>query len=334
MQIRRRGSPVQSMTFRSHAAAERWARDAESQADKGVLVDLAAAKSTSVSELLGKYLEDVTPHKKSKASEASAISSVIDGLGVVLLIDLTPEAISRWGARRLKKVSSDTLRKELNVLSHAIDIAPSAWGIYLPSNPVRAARKAIRLKPGKSRDRRLVPGEFRRLLKASTKPNRALWIWFVESAMRRGEVAAMKPERRQGGFLPIPDSKTGKPRTIPITRHMDRAWNDLPFGMKPDSITQAFDRSCRRAGIEDLRLHDLRHEATSRLFEKGLAIQEVATITGHSDWASLKRYTHPSREVIAKKLAAARPGRRPDPGCPPPDASPASSSAPETDRRK
>ncbi len=60
-------------------------------------------------------------------------------------------------------------------------------------------------------------------------------------------------------------------------------------------ITQAFDRACRRAGIENLRFHDLRHEATSRLFEKGLNPMEVSTITGHKTLQRLKRDTHKSR---------------------------------------
>ena len=57
-----------------------------------------------------------------------------------------------------------------------------------------------------------------------------------------------------------------------------------------------------RAGIENLRFHDLRHEATTRLFEKGLNIMEVASITGHKDLRMLRRYTHLKAEDLAKKL--------------------------------
>ena len=53
-----------------------------------------------------------------------------------------------------------------------------------------------------------------------------------------------------------------------------------------------FTRLKEQCGIEDLRFHDLRHEATSRLFEKGLNTMEVASITGHEDLKMLKRYTH------------------------------------------
>ncbi|MGB5614379.1 MAG: tyrosine-type recombinase/integrase [Sedimenticolaceae bacterium] len=61
-------------------------------------------------------------------------------------------------------------------------------------------------------------------------------------------------------------------------------------------------RAICRAGIEDLRFHDLRHEATTRLFEKGLNIMEVASITGHKDLHMLRRYTHLKAEDLARKL--------------------------------
>ena len=69
------------------------------------------------------------------------------------------------------------------------------------------------------------------------------------------------------------------------------------------AIKKAFSRATRRAGIEDLHFHDLRHEATTRLFERGLNIMEVSSITGHTDFRMLRRYTHLKAEDLAKKLA-------------------------------
>ena len=60
----------------------------------------------------------------------------------------------------------------------------------------------------------------------------------------------------------------------------------------------------KRANIKDLRVHDLRHEATSRLFELGLDAMEVSTITGHKTLSMLKRYTHLKARNLAQKLAA------------------------------
>jgi hypothetical protein len=60
-------------------------------------------------------------------------------------------------------------------------------------------------------------------------------------------------------------------------------------------------RARDKLGLKDLRLHDLRHEATSKLFERGLSPIEVATITGHKTLNTLKRYTHPNVTEIARK---------------------------------
>ncbi len=70
--------------------------------------------------------------------------------------------------------------------------------------------------------------------------------------------------------------------------------------MHPDSISQAFDRVCESSGITGLTFHDLRHEATSRLFEKGLNPMQVAAITGHKTLQMLKRYTHLRAENLAR----------------------------------
>ena len=74
------------------------------------------------------------------------------------------------------------------------------------------------------------------------------------------------------------------------------------FTYTPRGLSGAFLRLCRRLGIDDLRFHDLRHEATSRFFEKGLNPVEVATITGHKDTKMVMRYTHLRAEDLATKL--------------------------------
>ena len=72
--------------------------------------------------------------------------------------------------------------------------------------------------------------------------------------------------------------------------------------MTAEAVKLAYIRAVRRAGIENLTFHDLRHEATTRLFEKGLNIMEVASITGHKDLRMLRRYTHLRAENLAQRL--------------------------------
>ncbi len=129
------------------------------------------------------------------------------------------------------------------------------------------------------RDRRLQPGELERIL-ASTESKElgAIVLLAVETAMRRSEIAGLVRSNidLKKRILVLPDTKNGERRVVPLSTKAVELLAGLPprigrrvFGMAPDSISQAFERACARAGIEDLRYHDLRHEAASRLFERG-----------------------------------------------------------------
>ncbi len=128
--------------------------------------------------------------------------------------------------------------------------------------------------------------------------------------MRRGEMLAVKKyhidfDKRT---LLIPESKNGRARTIPLSipavellsKH--GATDGRLFPTTANAFRLAWERVKRRAGIADLHFHDLRHEAISRFFEKGLSVPEVALISGHRDLRMLLRYTHPMSEGILRKL--------------------------------
>jgi len=123
----------------------------------------------------------------------------------------------------------------------------------------------------------------------------------LETAMRRGELVDMRWTHVDLAkrILHVPVTKTETPRYIPLSTKAAEILRGLPrridgrvFGVRPQSITQAFERACSRAKIVNLTFHDLRHEATSRLFERGLNPMQVAAITGHKTLQMLKRYTH------------------------------------------
>jgi integrase len=140
----------------------------------------------------------------------------------------------------------------------------------------------------------------------------------LETAMRQGELIRLHWEHidlnRRTAHLP--DTKNGEARTVPLSTNAIRVLRALPRsphgqvfpGITTEAIKRAYIRAVRRTGIEDLRFHDLRHEATTRLFENGLNIMEVATITGQKDLRMLRmlrmlrRYTHLKAEDLAMKL--------------------------------
>jgi len=105
------------------------------------------------------------------------------------------------------------------------------------------------------------------------------------------------------------NTKNGFPRTVPLSTGALNVIKDTPrsgptvFAISANALRLAWERLRRRAGVLELRFHDLRHEAVSRFFERGLNVPEVAMISGHRDLRMLFRYTHPKPEEVAAKLS-------------------------------
>lgn len=90
----------------------------------------------------------------------------------------------------------------------------------------------------------------------------------------------------------------------PVLKTDDGKDDPRVFPYNAKSIGTAFTRAMKVLGIEDLRFHDLRHEAVSRLFERGYSIQEVAQFSLHRSWKTLQRYTHLRPEQVPERAAA------------------------------
>jgi integrase len=118
----------------------------------------------------------------------------------------------------------------------------------------------------------------------------------------------------EAGVIHIPPEHRGVgnkcvPPTLPLSRRAVGVLGALPvdisgrvFPTTANAIRLIWKRVAKQLGIEGLRWHDLRHEAASRLFEKGLHPLEVASITGHKSLSMLRRYTHLQPSDIARKL--------------------------------
>lgn len=312
-QIRKRGQPLQSKTFETRAAAETWARAIEVEMDKGVFVSRAEAETTTLKELLKRYLEEVTPHKKGAAPEANRIRAFMrHPLARRFVAGIRGVDIASYRDERLRVVSSGTVKRDLSILGHLFEVARREWGIQI-HNPVRDIKLPAN---GRPRDRRLLDDEEWKLIAACRKA-RNPWLLpivqlAIETAMRRGELLSLRWKhidlRRRTAHLP--DTKNGESRTVPLSTTAADILDALPRGVRgevfpgvtPEAVKLAYIRAVRRAGIENLTFHDLRHEATTRLFEKGLNIMEVASITGHKDLRMLRRYTHLRAQDLARKL--------------------------------
>ncbi len=312
VQIRKRGFPSQTKTFTKEADARRWATIIESEMERGVFVSRTEAEATLVKDVLQRYANEVLPTKRGEMSDRSRIKLLIEVFGAFRLAALTSAQIAKFRDDRLKVVAPQTVIHEISLLNRVLKAATLDWGIALPAGlPTAQVRKPT--KP-RGRDRRITSEEIKRILEATESAElRTIVTLAIETGMRRSELASLLWEevdlKKQTAHLP--NTKTDVPRTIPLSKAAIAALKALGvkkegrvFSLQGESMSQAFERACEphRANIIGIRFHDLRHEATSRLFEKGLNIMEVAAITGHKTLDMLKRYTHLRAEDLAKKL--------------------------------
>lgn len=323
-QIRKVGHKPIVDSFPTKAMAERWARQVETELASGTFRDMRKAESALISKLLGKYAEEVVELRKSKRGPKAIAVELAGRWPHESIAAIDADAVIEL-MRDIKKrgLTRDTADKYLNVIAGTFTAAAALWSLPV-TNPVPEVKRRLRLlslfAAPRRRDRRVTDDELRALQdwEPQKKTNiKAITFFVIETALRRGEVAALNWSDidKRGRVAVVRESKTDHKtglsgRRVPLSERAIAILDKLPrhisgsvFGVEPDSISQAFGRMCEQLGIEDLRFHDLRHEATSRFFEMGLSIEEVAAITGHTDWSSLKRYTHPKAERIAAKLS-------------------------------
>jgi integrase len=221
------------------------------------------------------------------------------------LAKLTSADVATYRDERLKDVAPATVVRELNTLSHAIETALREWGLWLPRNPVKMVRRPS---VPQGRKRRLEDGEEERLLAACDRGRtpllKQLVVLAIETGMRRGEMLGLRWEHVHLAkrIVHLPLTKNGESRDVPLSRRATdtlialskhkRPNIDLVFPMSGNSVRLAFERLRARAKMPDFHFHDLRHEAITRLFERGLNIAEVSAISGHKELRMLQRYTH------------------------------------------
>ena len=317
--------------FATKPEAAKWAATREESIEKGVHGSVAQAESTTLVEALERYERDVTPAKKGARQERVRINAwKRDPLALRVLSTIRGADIAAWRDKRLAGgASPTTVRNDLALISHLFATAIREWGMESLANPVEKIKLPA---AGKARDRRLDPTpdkngktEEQRLL-AAAEAQAEDWPWLgpiikigLATAMRQSEILGLSWEnvdlsRKVARLL---DTKNGDRRDVPLSTAAvtvlesllipdDDGIKRLPrgpvFPVSAVSLDHHWRKAVKAAGSENLRFHDLRHEATSRLFEKGLNPMEAAAITGHKTLAMLKRYTHLRAEDLAAKL--------------------------------
>lgn len=336
VRIRRKGFPHLSRHFATRDEAKLWMLETEAE----LLSRIAAAKQVHplpqmplepqakapetpeqrlvVADLLKRYATDESPKKKGGSVEAARLRAMMDSpLGLIHVADLTQRDLREWRDKRLKKVSASTVNRDLNLLNAVLKLALQEWDVAIPKSLLNGIRRPKSPPP---RDRRLSTKEEAALFAAIAETRggylRQIVELALETGMRQSELVALTWERvllpNRTIRLMTGQTKNGHGRAVPLSRRAVETLESMAPqsmrrkrvfpGLTGEAVKRSFIRSCKRAGIKNFHFHDLRHEATSRLFEKGLNVAEVASITGHKDTRMLMRYTHLDASKLADKL--------------------------------
>ncbi len=328
--VRKAGHPQQSKSFTTKALAKKWAEGVERMIESGEHVGQLALHTVTLKRLLDNHLEHlerVSNRDRRILSDQRKLLEHLDGDAA--LIDLDYETLAQFCRTRLDvdRVSPATVHQNILMLSGAITTGVLELGIPSSFRDTFASwraglTRAKYLQHPESRYRRVSPAEYE-LIMTHVTHNLGFRIDYkdvvpfaIDSCMRLGEIVRL----HANDFLPSDSTIIVRERKHPVRKNDEvvplmgqsqsiierriaegKVKDGLIFPYKVDSVGNGFARITARLGIDDLHFHDLRHEGISRLFEQGFQIQEVAMVSGHKDWKSLRRYVNLKASDIAAK---------------------------------
>ena len=321
----REGAQVyqESQTFARKQAAQAWVRKREAELDQPGAIERANRIGATVKEMIDRYMVEMEKARglgKTKLATLKAISESY--LGAVSDQDLNCQILVEYAVWRMGpeggEVLPQTAGNDLAHLGAVLSIARPAWGYQVDPHAMGDARKVLR-KLGynmrsRERDRRPTLDELDKLLthfqgilayRPSSINMLKMAAFALFSTRRQEEITRIKWSDldEEGSRVLVrdmknPGQKIGNdvwchlpPEAMDILKTMPRAVEEI-FPYNAESISASWTRACKFLGIDDLHFHDLRHEGVSRLFEMDWDIPRVASVSGHRDWNSMRRYTH------------------------------------------
>jgi len=277
-------------------------------------------------ELMLAYLADTQEHKRSAERDRYSAKRLYPVFTGRTLDSLTPADIRQYiRQRKSEDIQPATINKELRLLSSALNHAAREWG-WVVSNPVSGRT----LPEPEGRVRWLHTSEAQALIEAAAAdPITAAYLpdfirLALHTGMRRGELLSLEWARVDFSanliHLAGINTKSGKRRSIPlnataraalINRAGFRATHcpNAPWvfcnagGQRIASIKRSFNTACRRAGLVDFHIHDLRHTCAAWLISAGVALAEVRDLLGHASITMTERYAHLAPENVRAAVA-------------------------------
>lgn len=273
-------------------------------------------------ELADQHIADAKTYLKRPEN----IEQVIEGhlrprWGKLRLDEIKQQDVGKWLAEKLKSgLAPSTVEKIRVTFNRGFELA-AKWGI--PGGQVNPVKGVPRRKYNNARQRYLTAEQAKRLhqaVEASTNTQlRFIVGLLLLTGARKSELLYAKWEHvdleRKAWF--IPETKTGKPRHVPLSQSAIDLIHALPTFGKCDwlipnpetrepfvSIKRAWETARTEAGLAGLRLHDLRHSAASFMINAGIDLYAVGRILGHADHQSTMRYSHLANDTLMKAVEA------------------------------
>lgn len=311
----------ESQTFDRKASALAWIKRVETEMAAPGPITKANRSGVTVKEMIDRYLleyEKLRPLGKTKRATLKAIGET--WLGKLEDKEITSQKLVEYANGRMKDdgIQAQTVGNDLAHFGAVLSVARPAWGYDIDPMAMPDARKVLRkmgaVTRSKERNRRPTLEELDKLFEyfSQMRDRRR-----QEIDMVRVVAFALFSTRRQEEITRIKWADIDEDRKMVLITDMknpgqkygndiwclvpDEAWRimksmpkvaDDVFPYNSRSVSAAFTRACRFLEIEDLHFHDLRHDGVSRLFEVGWDIPKVASVSGHRDWNSMRRYTH------------------------------------------
>jgi integrase len=237
-------------------------------------------------------------------------------LGKMKCGDITSSTLVSFARVLTNNVEPQTCGNYFSHLSTIFTVARPAWGYPLSrqefDDAVTVIKKLGLIRKGNERNRRPTLSELDQLMehfgrirenRPSSIPMQKIVAFAIFSTRRQEEITTLRWDDLEEDRILVrdmkhPGDKKGNNVHCEVPHEAISIIKSMPggeeriFPYSTDAISAAFTRACKILGLEDLRFHDLRHEGISRLFEMGRTIPQVAAVSGHRSWNSLKRYTH------------------------------------------
>jgi len=316
--VKSKGRPTQQKTFKTKAAASAWGRRIEASMDNGSWIDTRETRSVLmenvVDDLIYSFERFGIEVAGPKLGQLNQIKSYFAGVSIH---DMTFDDVLDFAAMRRKTVGPSTLQTQMYYLKQAVVNSRIKTEHSVVDMAIDELKKKKIIMGSVRRDRRLEPGEYDALMMEAG----GHWISIaidiaLESAMRQSEIHRLKwsdIDKNRGVIQLMRKDKhaeTGQSKQeIPLlkgvrdvllrSQNMIRTGPNLVPVKRAASISDTFAKLRKKAGIEDLRFHDLRHEAISRMFERGMRVEQVRVVSGHRTLEQLSRYVNLRAEDLA-----------------------------------